>query len=484
MVKSTLVPHAVSDRQQLVLPRSEAMALCPSESLLMPPLDLILSSPAQFLERFASYDPVTKLLCAIAIFVVAYGAAMIPLRIAARHGSDSHHSHHVIIKYGNAFSAGIFLAMGIVHLLPEASRAFDVVWGPGVSSRYHPAEALCVVGYALILALQRVVFPTPTCPHTLQGGDDDGHKAHHHTSREVSGGQCGAVFPAEIEGLLQSKPSSLSYGSTGTREHKTVVDDDADCNLAPQVSRRGSQKLARSSGCCRSGKHCVDEVPLEHNDSQPGANVSELSSNVAADDDAMKQTGPAHILLDRSERMARWSSQWTLVFALSIHAICEGLALGLQCGLHNVMVLASAICAHKWAESFALSSSLMHEALEPHHHHSDQGSHDVDPHDAHRLSEHGVNSRDEHLRLVQARRTILAFACATPIGVALGALMHSKLPPSTSGVVRSLSAGTFMYIGASEVVVEEFVQGRQYWGKWLCFVAGTLLMWLLTVFHN
>lgn len=45
---------------------------------------------------------------------------------------------------------------------------------------------------------------------------------------------------------------------------------------------------------------------------------------------------------------------YLLLIALSIHGFFEGLALGIQDEFNSVMILAIAIIAHKWAESFTL----------------------------------------------------------------------------------------------------------------------------------
>ena len=46
----------------------------------------------------------------------------------------------------------------------------------------------------------------------------------------------------------------------------------------------------------------------------------------------------------------------------------------------------------------------------------------------------------------------------------------------------SIGAGTFIYIAASEVIVEEFAIGRQKWIKYVAFVSGITIitcMWLI-----
>jgi zinc transporter 1/2/3 len=48
------------------------------------------------------------------------------------------------------------------------------------------------------------------------------------------------------------------------------------------------------------------------------------------------------------------------------------------------------------------------------------------------------------------------FAGATPLGMFIGILVSSNSDPIVSGVLVSITVGTFLYIAASEVIVEEF----------------------------
>jgi len=46
------------------------------------------------------------------------------------------------------------------------------------------------------------------------------------------------------------------------------------------------------------------------------------------------------------------------------------------------------------------------------------------------------------------------------------------------------SSGSFLYIGASEVVVEEFVQGKRQWGKLFFFILGITVIYCVTAFAD
>lgn len=379
-------------------------------------------------------DDATKIALGACILIVAVAFGAVPMWLVTTQieevkestGRRMHRTAHILVRYGNSFSAGVFLAMGITHLLPEANASFVLWLGPHSVAVYHPAELFVVIGYALILALQRVVFRTPTCPHAMSSASavDHGHGGHSHAH--------------EQDVLMEDRHTTY-----GTPSHFPT------------------SRTLRAA--CNSGKHC--DSACDRPCGVPSPNAVMITSPVVS---ANASSGPSseresvnsqHLLLDRTERIATADpAEWTLVLALSVHAVLEGIALGLQCGTRNIVLLGSGICAHKWAESFTLSNTLAHEAM----------------------GRSGL--QDTSLR--RAWRILFLFACATPLGTFAGLVLHSRIPPTSAGIVKALSAGTFMYIGASEVVVEEFVQGRQYWGKWFCFLSGVAVMYGISVFFH
>ena len=81
-----------------------------------------------------------------------------------------------------------------------------------------------------------------------------------------------------------------------------------------------------------------------------------------------------------------------------------------------------------------------------------------------------------------AIRLIIMFSLATPIGIGIGMILAN-----TNVIIEilfmSFAGGTFVYIAASEVIVEEFsIPGHNKWLKMLSFVVGAAIitcMWLL-----
>lgn len=111
-----------------------------------------------------------------------------------------------------------------------------------------------------------------------------------------------------------------------------------------------------------------------------------------------------------------------LMLALSTHAVFEGLAVGLENNKSNLWTLVLAISCHKWAEGLCLGISMSKQ----------------------------FHNQD---RLVFILMSI--FALATPLGVGLGMILSGE-GALINIIFTSMAGGTFLYISASEVVVEEF----------------------------
>ncbi len=128
-----------------------------------------------------------------------------------------------------------------------------------------------------------------------------------------------------------------------------------------------------------------------------------------------------------------------VLLALSLHSFLAGLALGIASTVTRASLAAAAILAHKLTEGFALGTVL---------------EDDTPP--------------------GRARLAGWVFALATPLGILLGGL--ALQPFAGSGyftpIVASLAAGTFLYIGAFDLLQDEFIEPGGRVGKWLLACLG------------
>ncbi len=136
---------------------------------------------------------------------------------------------------------------------------------------------------------------------------------------------------------------------------------------------------------------------------------------------------------------------YILLIALSVHGVFEGIALGVMNTIRECSILFSAIILHKWAAAFALGISFYKS---------------------------GTNT-DLFIKM------IIIFTSFGPLGIIIG-MIFSDAGNLMKGVMLSISGGTFIYVAASEVIVEEFSLSKKTNIKFLWFLLGGLLTFVLT----
>lgn len=137
---------------------------------------------------------------------------------------------------------------------------------------------------------------------------------------------------------------------------------------------------------------------------------------------------------------------YILLIALSIHGLFEGTALGVQKSLNETIFLGIAIISHKWAESLSLGMSFT------------------------------KSNTDKRTFL----KMILLFTIFTPIGIISGMLLV-KTSQLIQGIFLAVSGGTFLYVSASEVIVEEFAITKYRYQKYFLYLIGGILVAILSI---
>ena len=136
---------------------------------------------------------------------------------------------------------------------------------------------------------------------------------------------------------------------------------------------------------------------------------------------------------------------YILLIALSVHGIFEGIALGVMNTIKECSILFSAIILHKWAAAFALGISFYKSGTET----------------------------DLFIKM------IIIFTSFGPLGIIIG-MIFSDAGNLIKGIMLRISVGTFIYVAASEVIVEEFSLSNKANIKFLWFLFGGLLTFILT----
>lgn len=127
-----------------------------------------------------------------------------------------------------------------------------------------------------------------------------------------------------------------------------------------------------------------------------------------------------------------------LLGALAVHSILEMMALGLADSFGDAALLTLSISLHQPAESIALLVAFLKSGL-------------------------------SHTQII----TFLSvFSCMGPIGVGLGMLVNEFAAPIVDSIMLAIVAGTFVYVGATEVIPEEWEDGTYKWSKFAALMSG------------
>ena len=135
-----------------------------------------------------------------------------------------------------------------------------------------------------------------------------------------------------------------------------------------------------------------------------------------------------------------------LAVALSIHSVFEGIAIGLQDEFPHLVKLAVAVCIHKFPAALALAFNFI----------------------KHKSFSWGIMG---------------IFIMSSPVGILVGTLLTIYVNQIVEGVFLALSTGTFFYIAASEIVVEEFSVSRNKLAKCLALMLGVATTTALCFYH-
>jgi zinc transporter 1/2/3 len=92
---------------------------------------------------------IIKLSTMIIMFLMVLITGNLPLRL------KSFKSNPLVLSLTSAFSGGLFLAVGVIHLLPEANENFENALSKD-KENFPWAFAITIMSFALILFIEKV----------------------------------------------------------------------------------------------------------------------------------------------------------------------------------------------------------------------------------------------------------------------------------------------------------------------------------------
>lgn len=137
-----------------------------------------------------------------------------------------------------------------------------------------------------------------------------------------------------------------------------------------------------------------------------------------------------------------------LTIALSYHSAMAGAAIGAQEDMGVAKEVMLAVLGHKWLESYALGTSLV----------------------------------ESNTAGVRYWAIVVAYCCTLPLGLLAGFCASGLSEAPVSGVLSSLSAGTFLFVTFNEIVPSEMSDPSHRFKKLCALALGFALMAVLPIF--
>mmetsp|Transcript_28183 Transcript_28183/g.39789 ORF Transcript_28183/g.39789 Transcript_28183/m.39789 type:complete len:292 (-) Transcript_28183:29-904(-) len=153
----------------------------------------------------------------------------------------------------------------------------------------------------------------------------------------------------------------------------------------------------------------------------------------------------------QEDRPTRTYLPHILAILLSVHSLIEGMALGIQSVVADILVTIIAIGAHKGFEAATL----------------------------------GISFVQQKIGAIHAIKTIVLYSLMTPVGIALGLSLSTSLTSKTAtvtrGVLGSFASGLFIYIATMDIMAEEFAKPDRIWQKCAMVFIGVFVMGIVAI---
>jgi len=135
-----------------------------------------------------------------------------------------------------------------------------------------------------------------------------------------------------------------------------------------------------------------------------------------------------------------------LLAALAVHSILEMAALGLSDTFKDSAILTISIALHQPAESIALLVAFLKSGMPK----------------------------------PQIIMYLSIFSLMGPLGCGLGIIVNEFADPIVDSIMLAIVAGTFVYVGATEVIPEEFEEATNKWKKFTALMTGIVSIFAIT----
>lgn len=403
-----------------------------------------------------------KLLTSIGLWVVALGCGLVPILL------KNFHTNKLAISLSQCFAGGLFIAIGLIHVLPEAREHLEDSWKKEDEEVFPLSYFICLVTFSMILLIDKVIFNNSDI---IEGTEPQSDIRASMMRKSFLGNR--EADPAdnfqEMVSHNMKIALSMSRLNLDRKKNEEASDDDEYLEIptekiedAPQEAHNHDPTHGHDHQHSHSEK--IPKAPVEEKEKLQTENVT---NDLKEEKSKLRKTAPvkgehSHHHHDHGhgkhdahghhhasvKKGASYMSAMVILTAMGIHGLFEGLAYGVSTTEEEVLNMFIAIAAHKWCDSLVV----------------------------------GISFVAAELPLKMSLLLTVFLSLFTPMGILIGYLASEN--KVITGVFQALSAGTFLYISCAEIIIEEFaIADKKFW-KFLMYALGILFIVIMGTFEH
>ena len=375
----------------------------------------------------------------VSILIISFLFAALPVLWKRFRNSD------LLLGLANSFSGGLFLSVGIMHILPESAAEFQ----DGFPWPFFAA----IMTYSQILLIDKVIFSSTGQETVAEQQKAVSVKTKTSMIIKKNSDDCNNHGKESID-FDNKNPIDININKENLAIEQLNISNESQQELNenyqfPGKDNKGQFENIRSKSAKINDKPDLGfnnnvkekQIPLED---ELSYNATNLGNNKLTSDLVNEQLIQRLDHSNEPEYTPKFIiGPYLLVAAMGIHATFEGLSLGIAKDYEDFWTMFLCIFCHKWAESMTIGISF-----------------------AKNLKDIGTK---------KSMKFIFLFSIFTPIGIFQGILLSSDNKKFTA-TVNGLCAGTFIYIAASEIIIEEFNRDKHAWWKFFFYILGVAQM--------
>jgi zinc transporter ZupT len=442
-----------------------------------------------------------KILIAFGIAIVSFVSAIAPMKIIQ--------VDEYFFSAGNLLASGVLLSAGLVHQLPESILKLQ----HSLQMKFPIGPFVTGLTFCGFLILEEYLHSQFSHGHDHHRNDDNNNSHHdgndHHHKHQNDGDHEHDNTSSHHHDDDGEDDDTLNYDddnhshhnhthnhhSQSQGEHSRLIGVSSSSTV-PAISKPqgvSSNKIRTTSTASSmlstaSSHHCcnydVETGYASITTCRHETSLTRIDYNNSNDNEGDNEGGGLPLAGFRSKTFAlehqhhhhhehvaehmhgSLLASVILLFALSIHSIFEGIAIGISSNRTDVISTTTAVLAHKAFAGYALGSSMVASQM-----------------------------NEQHFFVL-----VSVFAFCSVLGIFLGMIFEQVISSSgkdstATGFIQAIVAGTFLYVSIVEIALKEILLCRDSkvlgntlsrrdmeWSKLVAFLIGYLAMSYLAVY--